>query len=661
MSLLTAHALAMAYGPLDVFEGVDLSVADGDRIGLVGPNGEGKTTLLRILAGQLQPSVGSVHRRRGLRIGYLPQDPPPPEDKTLWDDMLEVFAALRAEEAALRELETRMADPDHSDIALELYADRQHRFELAGGYEYPLRIQQILTGLGFRTDHFDQPLVQLSGGQRTRALLARLLLEKPNLLLLDEPTNHLDLAAVEWLEKTLLDWQGAMIIVAHDRYFLDRVATRIWEMAWGQLTPYRGNYSHYVTQRAEQIERLRKEYESQQEFIAKEEDYIRRNIAGQNTRQAQGRRTRLERMLAAERVYAPRQRRRLSLQFQNRLRSGTLVLGSSNLAIGYHAHPAPVISQDRSGGHAYTGNGAIQPDDTLLFRAEDVLLKRGERVGVIGPNGAGKTTFVKTLLGQIPPLAGELRVGASVRVGYLAQVQAALRPEATVMEALMEADPRLLPAEARSILARYLFTDEDVFKTVDTLSGGQRSRLALARLGRQQANFLVLDEPTNHLDIESQEVLEAMLDDFNGTVLLVSHDRYLIDAIATQVWAISVETITGRRLRAYEGNYTAYLAAREAEAAQSAAEAAPITEAQQHRERAREDRRKRKEEEKRQAEAAAIEGQIEDLEQQLAAISEALAVASSSQRLAEVQTLGERYVRLETELHTLITNWAEIA
>ena len=656
MSLLTAHGLAMSFGPLDVFEGVDLAVAAGDRIGLVGPNGEGKTTLLRILIGDLKPVAGQVHRKRGLTIGYLPQDAPPAADKTLRADMLEVFSDLRAEEERLRELESLMADPEQGEAALALYADRQHRFDLAGGYEYPLRIQQTLTGLGFLPEQFDQPLAQLSGGQRTRALLARLLLEQPDVLLLDEPTNHLDLDAVEWLEKTLLAWEGGMIIVAHDRYFLDRVATRVWEMAWGEMAAFRGNYSAYVIQREERLDRLQKEYEAQQEYIAKEEDYIRRNIAGQNTRQAQGRRTRLERMLADSRIMAPRRRRRMQLQMQARLRSGTLVLSSKDLIVGYPARPRPVTQQERSGGHVYAGEGRIDPDDTVLFRAEDVLLKRGERVGLIGPNGAGKTTFVKTLLGQAPPLAGELRLGANLRIGYLAQVQAALNPQWTVMEALMDADPRLLPAETRHIMARFLFIGDDVFKTVATLSGGQRSRLALARLTRQGANFLVLDEPTNHLDIESQEVLEDMLADFNGTVLLVSHDRYLIDAVATQVWAVH-----DGFLAAYEGNYGAYLAARETAPAQAQVETAPISDAQQHRERSREDRRRRKEEERRQAEVVAVESDIRGLERRLTELSLALEAASTAQRLGEVQRLGEQYAQIEKTLHQRLETWAELA
>ena len=656
MSLLTANNLAMSFGPLDVFDGVSCAVADGERIGLVGPNGEGKTTLLRILAGGLTPTAGAVHRRRGLRMGYLPQVPPPAGNRTLWEDMLEVFAALRREEEALQDLEARMSDPNGGDAILSVYAQRQHIFEAKGGYDYPHRIRRTLSGLGFRSDQFDMPLVQLSGGQRTRALLARLLLEKPDLLLLDEPTNHLDLAAVEWLENALVNWQGAMVIVAHDRYFLDRVATRIWEMAWGEMAIYRGAYSQYVVQREANQERLRKEYEAQQAFIAKEEDYIRRNIAGQNTRQAQGRRTRLQRMLRDKRIRAPRQRQRLNLRMDSRLRSGNLVLATKDLAIGYRAQTETGQREERSGGHVYRANGVVQPDDTFLFRADDLLCKRGERVGMIGPNGAGKTTFVRTLLGQVAPLEGELRIGASIRVGYLAQVQAALDPKATVLDTLMKTDPRLQAGEARAILARFLFSGDDAFKTVAVLSGGQRSRLALAQLSLQKANFLVMDEPTNHLDIESQEVLEDMLNAFDGTVLLVSHDRYLIEAIATQVWAIDSE-----RMQGHEGNYSAYLAARQEEAAKVADAPAQLTDSQHHRRRSREDRRKRREEEKRRDEADAVEQRIHALEEELAEISTALERASQSQQLNQVQRLGERYVQIEREMERLFEDWAALA
>ncbi|NOZ50000.1 MAG: ABC-F family ATP-binding cassette domain-containing protein [Chloroflexi bacterium] len=655
MSLLTANDLSLAYGPLDVFEGLSCAVAEGDRIGLVGPNGEGKTTLLRILADEIKPDRGHVHRRRGLRWGYLPQIPPPAAAKTLWEDMLEVFADLRAEEAALADLENRLAEPDAGVALLDTYAARQHAFEVNGGYEYPLRIQQTLTGLGFKPEQFHLPLAQLSGGQRTRALLARLLLQKPDMLLLDEPTNHLDLQAVEWLEHILLGWQGGMIIVAHDRYFLDRVVMKTWELVWGEMHIYRGNYSAYVQQRQERLRQMRKSYEAQQAFIAREEDYIRRNIAGQNTRQAQGRRTRLRRLLAQQQIVAPHKRRRMTLEMRARLRSGSLVLATNDLAIGYYDRPSATMIQERSGGHVYKAPRPPTSADTLLFRADDVRLERQERVGLIGPNGSGKTTFVKTLLGQIPPLGGELRVGASVRIGYLAQVQDAFDPQHTLLNVLLEADPNLTVGEARHWLARFLFVGDDVDKTVSTLSGGQRSRLALAVLARQESNFLVMDEPTNHLDIESQEVLQAMLEAFNGTVLLVSHDRYLINALATQVWAIADD-----RLQTYEGNYSDYLVARQEAVPQGDARPTPLTASQQQRKLSQEQRRQRREQEKRQAEADALEARIHALEAELGQVGVDLAVASQAMQLDEVQRLSEVYARAEEQLHQLIEKWANL-
>jgi len=659
MSLLTAHNLAMSFGPLDVFQGVSCVVSKGDRIGLVGPNGEGKTTLLRIMAGEMEPMAGEAHRRRGLSIGYLPQISPPPGDKTLWDEMLEVFSDLIAEEKKLAELEAQMAhaDADIAEAALQSYATRQHAFELKGGYHYHVRIQQTLTGLGFMPDVFQQPLAQLSGGQRTRAHLAKLLLQKPELLLLDEPTNHLDLAAIEWLESVLLKWEGAMVVVSHDRYFLDKVMTRIWEMMWGTLTVYRGNYSAYLLQREQRLKQMQKAYEAQLTLIAKETDYIRRNIAGQNSRQAKGRRTRLERMLQRQKLVAPRQRQLMHLRMVSRVRSGELVLASENLAIGYRATPLPPLRRQRSGGYVYEAPALSQPDDLLLFRADDLLLKRGERAGLVGPNGSGKTTFIRTLLGEISPLSGTLRVGASVRIGYLAQIQEGLIPTKTVLDTLMGADPRLTTGEARAFLARFLFSGDDVFKQVGILSGGQRSRLALAKLSRQEVNFLVLDEPTNHLDIESQEVLEAMLRDFNGTVLLVSHDRYLIDAIATQVWAIDVN---GKHLRAYEGNYSAYIAAKDTASTKTRTLSDTKIANLKHRQKSKEARRQRREEEKRQQEAQALENRIHALETELETITRQLETASLVQRVDDIQRLGERYQAVERELETLIESWAAL-
>jgi ATP-binding cassette subfamily F protein 3 len=641
MSLLVGNQLGKAFGALDVFTGVDMRIEAGDRIGLVGANGAGKTTLLRILAGVEGSTAGSVQRQRGLTIGYLPQDPPPADDQTLHEAMQEIFEELRAQGEALRDLEHRLADAAASQsdayaALLEEYGHAQAIFETAGGYTYELWIAQVLNGLGFRTDEFEKPLAHLSGGERTRALLAQLLLRQPTLLLLDEPTNHLDLEAVEWLEETLLRWKGALVIVAHDRYFLDKVATRIWDMEFGGLDAYRGNYSHYVLQRQANRERQLKEWEAQQEFVGKTEEFIRRNLAGQRTREAQGRRTRLERFLDEEAISRPREERRIHLGLTTAIRSGDLVLATKDLAVGY---------------------------ELSLFTCPDTEIRRGERVALIGPNGAGKTTLLKTILGQLPPLAGRVRFGASVQVGYLAQAQAGLREDQTVLDAILEIQ-NLPLARARNFLGQFLFHGDDVFRTISTLSGGQRSRVALARLTLQGANFLLLDEPTNHLDIASQEILEDVMRRFPGTVLFVSHDRYLVQAIATHVWRVADE-----ELRVYKGDYEDYLRQREIEragmpaipvasAATGVSNGRPDTE--EERERARQERRLRKAAEKLAEQAAAMESQISQTEAHMVALETELAAASTAGDVARVQALGLRYQALDAELHRLMSAWAEL-
>lgn len=665
MSVLIANDLAKRFGPLDVFQGVDLRVEKGDRIGLVGPNGEGKTTLLRILAGLDAPTDGTLSRMKGLTIGYLPQDPPPVGDATLWDDVATQFDHLRRQAETLHQLEERMANPAEYEAALAEYGPRQAAFEAAGGYQWELKMRQVLTGLGFPPAEHHMPLAHLSGGQRTRGLLARLLLQEPDLLLMDEPTNHLDLHATEWLEQTLLQWNGSMVVVSHDRYFLDRVALRIWELAGQRLEVYRGNYSAYALQRAERRERQRKEWQRQQQVIAKEEDFIRRNIAGQNTKQAQGRRTRLERMIKeGGLIDLPHEQRAIRLHMDARHRSGAIVLRSHDLAIGYRQQAGqPARREDVSGGHEFiAARQPIGDQDTLLFRCEDLELKRGERAALLGPNGAGKSTFLKTLLGLTPPLAGRLRVGASVHIGYLAQAHSELRPDMTALDAILEKAPRMEIGEARGLLGRFLFSGDDVYKRIDVLSGGQRSRVALARLTLQGANLLLLDEPTNHLDIASQEVLEDVLTAFPGTVLLVTHDRYLVDAVATQVWMID-----DGELRAYPGNYTAYLAARAAEEAAAAAEASatghngPLSGSQVHRERAKEERRQRKQVEARAAEADRLAELIEDMEQRLAGLGDELSQASAAQDTRRVEALGREYQAVDDRLHQLMEEWAELA
>jgi ATP-binding cassette, subfamily F, member 3 len=416
MPLLTANDLSKSFGPVDIFSEISLSIPHRARIGLVGPNGVGKTTLLRILLGLEEPSGGTIQRARGLRLAYLPQEARLTSGRTLWQECLTVFAGLLDRQSELVRLEGEMADPGRAEAALEAYGRLQMEFEHLGGYTFETRIRMVLTGLGFTPVDFNRPLKQLSGGQRTRALLGKLLLEDPDLLLLDEPTNHLDIAAVEWLENYLRDWPGAVLIVSHDRYFLDQVVDTVWEMT-PALEVYRGNYSAYLVQREGRYQHRLEEYQAQAEFVEKEEDYIRRNIAGQNTRQAQGRRKRLERMLEEARLAPPKQPRRLKFRLQAVGRSGDLVLRTHSLAVGYHDEGRP------------------------LFHAPDLVLKRGECAAVIGPNGAGKTTFLKTLLEQVPPYSGEVQLGASLQIGYFAQAHEDLRDERTLMDEIQSVRP----------------------------------------------------------------------------------------------------------------------------------------------------------------------------------------------------------------------------
>ncbi len=533
MSLLTATNLAKSYGPDDIFDSISIEIPHRARIALVGPNGAGKTTLLNLLVGYDTPSEGNISIAKGTRIGFLPQRPELAGDHTIWEEMLNAFTEIRRMESKLRELEAKLGDPKEHDAAMQQYGDLQHRFEAADGYTYESRIKQVLQGLGFKAGDYNHRLPKLSGGQRTRVLLGRLLLDAPDLLVLDEPTNHLDIEAVEWLESFLKDFSGAVLAVSHDRYFMDEYATTVWELDFGTLETYRGNYSHYTRQREERYERRTEEYATQQEFLAKEMEYIRRNIAGQNTRQAKGKLRRLETMKKRGKLLTrPRTRKNLNLNMNAGMRSGDKVLMTTKVAVGY-------------------------PDaDQPLFTVPDITLWRGDVAALIGPNGVGKSTFLKTMIGDLAPLKGEARLGASVQIGYFAQAHELLNPKNSIIDEIMIAKP-MTPAQARNYLGPFLFQGDDVFRPIETLSGGERGRVALAKLALSGANLLLLDEPTNHLDIDSQEVLQNVLAGFDGTILLVSHDRYLVDALATQIWAASPG-----KLEVFEGTYKEYVTAR---------------------------------------------------------------------------------------------------
>ncbi len=666
MSILSAANLGQYFGTYDVFHGISASVPNDAKIGLVGPNGVGKTTLLRILAGIDTPTSGSVHRAKGTRLGYLRQeavDAFAERDNTVYGEMLTVFAALRAQAARLQEMEAQMADGDLTDALFDEYGAIQEAFDHAGGYEYEIRIAQVLEGLGFSAAEWDMPLGHLSGGQKTRALLARLLLETPDLLILDEPTNHLDVQAIEWLERALRAWKGALLVVSHDRYFLDNVVDHIWEMSRAGIEVYRGNYSAYVQHRQERWDYLEQTFEAEKARLEKELDFIRRNIEGQGVDIARGKLKRLSRELVAiqqlgfagvqgkswmetgvggvrmmtvdEAARAIKELERpvgrpptLNMRLKATGRSGTLVLRTRDLQVGYPGKP--------------------------LFESADIVLERLECAALIGPNGAGKTTFLRTALGHLPPLDGEVTLGASLKIGYFAQAHDSLNPEQQVIEALLAERPGMTPGEARNYLAGYLFRGDDVWKPVGALSGGERARLALALLALDGANFLVLDEPTNHLDIHAQEVLQAGLEGFGGTLLLVTHDRYLVDRLATQIWELR-----DGRLHVFRGTYQEFLAAREqaARQAKEAATPAPPAPAPAAPAPGKTGKAARREAET----LAALEARISATEAALAECERRLQAAGDAGHYTDLARLGHEYTATQAELDRLVAEWEALA
>ena len=530
MSILSVSDLSKFYGPDEIFSDISVAILAGARIAFVGPNGAGKTTLLNLLAGIDRPTSGRLNLARGARLSFLPQRPELAGEHSLWNEQLKAFSELRGMEKRLAELEQRLADADDVDKDLEAYGELQAEFERLGGYEYETRVKMVLSGLGFSPAEYDTPLPQLSGGEKTRAALGRLLLEEPDLLILDEPTNHLDIHAVEWLEKYLASFPGAVLAVSHDRYFIDNFATAVWEIEYGKLQTYRGNYSAYSRQRAAQRETLRHDYYWQQQFIRKEEEFIRRHMGSRGTAQAKGRKKKLETMKKRGAILesGPRRRKKMYLEMSEHLRSGDQVIVTRDLRVGYDAG-APLLS------------------------APDLLVLRGETVAIIGANGVGKSTLIKTLSGDLPALAGEVRLGAKVKIAYFAQAHETLNADNAIIDEI-RAVKSLSLSQARDWLGRFLFSGEDVFRPVSSLSGGERGRVALAKLALQGASLLLLDEPTNHLDIDSQEVLQEVLAAFSGTILLVSHDRYLVDALATQIWEIKPGV-----MQVIAGDYQEYL------------------------------------------------------------------------------------------------------
>jgi ATP-binding cassette subfamily F protein 3 len=669
MAILTASNLGQSFGAADVFDNISLSIPNDAKIGLVGPNGVGKTTLLLILAGATKPDSGTIHRARNKRIGYLPQEAAQAfngGEKSVYDEMLSVFSELREEEIRLREMEEEMAGGRVSDEFMSQYGAALEQFELSGGYEYEVRTKQVLEGLGFDEEDRGLRLDHLSGGQKTRALLARLLLEKPDLLILDEPTNHLDVAAIEWLESNLKAWEGAVLMVSHDRYFLDRVVNTIWEMSSYQIEVYHGNYSAYVNQREERWAERQQIFDDQKERLEKELDYIRRNIAGQRTQMAKGKLSRISRELDAlqrsgtesiqgkswsqisNEIGGSRRRpmdvaeaaeaikelqkpdgsqRSFTVEMRTTHRSGKIVIRTSNLTVGYPDKP--------------------------LFTAEDLELHRLECAALIGPNGTGKTTFLKTILGKMQPLAGQIRLGASLEIGYFAQAHEGLNPDNRVIDELIR-HHEMLVHEARNYLAQYLFQGDDVFKRVESLSGGERGRLALAILALEGANFLLLDEPTNHLDLPAQEMLQSVLEGFEGTILLVTHDRYLVDRLATQLWLLD-----DGHLRVFKGPYQEYVAERERQ--DNLNKEAASKEQDDYRQRKTEARAREYAERDRVARLAQVEKEITKLEARLEEIGYQIQAATNGEAFDKIKNLSLEYAAVESRLEQRMQEWEDLA
>ena len=665
-TILTVTNLEKRYITDLIFSDVSFQVGEGEHIGIVGPNGTGKSTLLKIIAGTEYPSDGTVATLRGLRITYLAQEARFESDRTVREEARFAFAPLHALRERMTEIEHALGTTT-DDAALEAlmteYDAASVAFETGGGYDIDHRTDAVLHGLGFDESNWDMRVQTLSGGQKTRVALAKALLEAPDLLLLDEPTNHLDLAALEWLETFLIGHHRAFIVVSHDRYFLDKVTNRTLDLTFGQLEDYPAGYGRYLTLREERMARRLKEYEAQQEYINRTEEFIRKYKAGQRAREAKGRATRLARL---PRLVRPQENEKLKLSIASDLRSGRVVLSTDELRIGYRN----------------------EGSELELTRTPELEVQRGDRVALIGVNGGGKTTLLRTLLGDLQPLAGRFYFGTNVRPAYYAQGHESLPLGRTALETILDGHPMSEEA-ARTLLGRFLFSEDDVFKQVAALSGGERSRLALAKLTLARANFLILDEPTNHLDITAREALEGVLDEYDGTLLFVSHDRFFIDKLATQVWAIGED----RKIRTFLGNYSDYVrvsgkadvkteartkkpegvaqksvpsdapaAASNGKAVPPAAVAAPAANGSggqsrvENRQRGGDERRRRE----RQKQLAEAEKQIGAWEERLNQISDEMAAAGSEGAVDRLTRLSQEYDRLHQQLEGLYGRWSQL-
>lgn len=596
MIYLQVNGLTKRYGAELILSNIKLEVKEKDRIAIVGRNGAGKSTLLKIIAGELSFDEGEIHKPKDITIGYLAQQMDFDSSETIWDEMLKIFQDLLQQEKKIRTLEKKMGDPDvlknqqEYDDLLHQYDQLQEAFTQAGGYLYESEIKAVLHGLDFPEEVWDKKVHTLSGGQKTRLSLGKLLLSKPDLLLLDEPTNHLDIHTLTWLEAYLMNYPGAVVIVSHDRYFLDKTVQLVYEISRTKSQKYYGNYSDYLIQKAEKLDREQKQYEKQQSEIKKTEDFIQKNIArASTTKRAQSRRKQLEKLERIDQPISDNASAKFSFTIERK--TGNDVLKIENLSFRF------------------------KEQNDVLFQNLSLHLQRGDRVALVGPNGVGKSTLLKTIVGQLKPLTGEILLGANVKIGYYEQEQTQLHLDKTVLTELWDEYPLMNEKDIRTILGNFLFSGDDVLRPVSELSGGEKARLALAKLMMEKANFLLLDEPTNHLDLDSKEVLESALMDYPGTILFVSHDRYFINKIATQVFEMQTN-----QTKLYLGNYDYYL-----EKKQEEKELIELKEKEQQKKvtvptnktQFELDKEAKKEQRRRKRRMEEIEKEIEQLEQQL--------------------------------------------
>lgn len=630
MIILQANKIERSFAGEVLFDNINLQVDERDRIALVGKNGAGKSTLLKILVGEEEPTSGEINKKKDISLSYLAQDSRFESENTIYDEMLHVFDDLRRTDKQLRQMELEMGEKSGEDLdkLMSDYDRLSENFRQAGGFTYEADIRAILNGFKFDESMWQMKIAELSGGQNTRLALAKMLLEKPNLLVLDEPTNHLDIETIAWLENYLVNYSGALIIVSHDRYFLDKVATITLDLTKHSLDRYVGNYSRFVELKEQKLATEAKNYEKQQKEIAALEDFVNRNLVrASTTKRAQSRRKQLEKM---ERLDKPEAgKKAANMTFQSEKTSGNVVLTVENTAIGY--------------------------DGEVLSQPINLDLRKMNAVAIVGPNGIGKSTFIKSIVDQIPFIKGEKRFGANVEVGYYDQTQSKLTPSNTVLDELWN-DFKLTPeVEIRNRLGAFLFSGDDVKKSVGMLSGGEKARLLLAKLSMENNNFLILDEPTNHLDIDSKEVLENALIDFDGTLLFVSHDRYFINRVATHVLQLSENGST-----LYLGDYDYYVEKKataemsqteEASTSNQAKEASPVNDYQAQKE-------SQKEVRKLMRQIESLEAEIEELESQSQAISEQMLETNDADKLMELQAELDKISHRQEEA---MLEWEELS